>query len=525
MLSWLKGLFSRLLLRPVPDEDEFEEPTAPDPATLSPAELAEARRQNRYWVSESDGVRGSTGHGGRPTFAEASELAKHLSKATRGRAFRVLDPDNQIVAVAMDGKVTDPDGNRPAVDPDGPPPANAKKHRPWRRKKSAEEQPQSWGNWNAFLAGSQPTCAEEFDLYSDSTIHGVDTDFGPYRLMNLLVGLKRETALARPVMTLRVGHVTTANPRPQDAEHGGRHPDELAALISLLLGIRLQAGGSRRFFALANADTDPLGRPKPQAEVEEPFLPQGSWTPIIHHAHRETDPPHFDEELDLLTTFPRLSSADATALVRAARLYQKALWESEREAMTSWADLVLAVETLASRTAEEDETPPEDLLKEYDKDLWLICNDYGPECVKRVAESRIEKLGATRKFLKFLKRYLPDPPTVRPSSYLQDWSAEGLDEPLKELYLLRSNYVHSGVPFPWQLYRAPQQFGGVPVEYLQDEPVVAASHRMSKPRLNKTRPIHLHLFAHLVRGAIVRWWGERAGPAPATGARHPAEDQ
>ena len=42
-----------------------------------------------------------------------------------------------------------------------------------------------------------------------------------------------------------------------------------------------------------------------------------------------------------------------------------------------------------------------------------------------------------------------------------------------------------GGSFPWRLYRAPQHFGGVPVEYLPDEPVVAGAHRLSKPRLNK----------------------------------------
>jgi len=311
MLRGARRLLSRLFSCAVPDAEGPDEPTPPDPSTVSPEELAEARLQNRYWVSEYDGIRGTTGHGGHPRFTEACEMAKQLSKETRDRAFRVLDPDNGIVAVAMNGKITNADGNGPAIDPDGPPPKNAKKHRPWRRKKSGEEKAQCWSNWAAFLGGGLPTCAEEFDLYSDSIIHGVERDFGPYRVLNLIVGARRETAIARPVMTLRIGHVTTANPRPQDAEHGGRHPDEIAALISLLLGIRLQAGGSRRYFAFANQDGDPLGRPKAQAEVEEPYLPQGSWTPIIAHAVREEVPADLDE-LDLLTTLCARSSRGST---------------------------------------------------------------------------------------------------------------------------------------------------------------------------------------------------------------------
>ena len=117
------------------------------------------------------------------------------------------------------------------------------------------------------------------------------------------------------------------------------------------------------------------------------------------------------------------------------------------EAMSSWTQLVLAVETLATRVAEEDGTPPEALLKEFDRELWAICKDYNDECVRRVAELRVPKLAATRKFVGFPEAVLPEPPPERPSSYLQDWSAEGLDEPLREVYALRSNYVHSGIPF------------------------------------------------------------------------------
>jgi len=51
--------------------------------------------------------------------------------------------------------------------------------------------------------------------------------------MNLIAGDRRETALARPVLTLRVGYAATPNAQDEDAEHGRRHPDEITALVSL----------------------------------------------------------------------------------------------------------------------------------------------------------------------------------------------------------------------------------------------------------------------------------------------------
>src|SRR6185295_18995226 len=111
-----------------------------------------------------------------------------------------------------------------------------------------------------------------------------------------------------------------------DAEHGGQIQDECAALVSLVLGVRIQASGKTRFFDFEEAGA--LRKPRALAEVETPALLPGAWTEIIAHARRTVDL----DELDTLGSYLALEAPIATALMRAARLYQEALWAAERDA-------------------------------------------------------------------------------------------------------------------------------------------------------------------------------------------------
>lgn len=363
------------------------------------------------------------------------------------------------------------------------------------------ERPKSWTNWNAHVSGKVARTGHEFDLYSDSVIHGTARDFGPYTVMNLIAGERRETALARAVLCLRVRYAANPNPEVGDAEHGRRHPDEIAALISLILGIRLHAGGVTRYFDFGDAD-GVLGRPRSRAEVETPALLPGAWTEVIAHARRTARL----DELSLLDSYPTLNQAAATALLRAARLYQDGLWLSERETWLTWLLLVSAVETAAN--AYDDplaaSSPPE-LLRELDPRLAAACAKYGDACVADVAKIQGKLLGATKKFLAFLRAFLPDAPPTRPEEYQVDWQWSGIEPLLKQIYRMRSSHLHAGVPFPWQLRGAPEPYKGVPTETHPDhveEGYRRDGQRVSDPKL----AIHVHVFAHIVRGAIINWW-------------------
>ena len=353
--------------------------------------------------------------------------------------------------------------------------------------------PKSWANWHAHLEGRGARSAHEFDLYSDSVVHGTTRDLGPYSVMNLIAGERRETALARPVMALRVRYSADPNPEDADAEHGRRQPDEVAALISLILGIRLKAGGATRHFDFWDKD-EPLGAPRAQAEVQTPVLLPGAWTEIIAHARRTADL----DELEILDAYPRLDATSAIALMRSARLYQEALWLSEREPWLTWLLLVSAVETAANEHKSASEPAPADLLRELDPKLAAVAIKYGEECVRDVANTQRKLLGATKKFLVFLQTFMPEPPILRPDKYRLEWTWDGLSGPLKQVYRLRSEYLHGGVPFPWQLRTAPPPQEGVPTERYP----VRVEEGVSDPDL----PMNVHVFEYIARGALLRWW-------------------
>ncbi len=331
--------------------------------------------------------------------------------------------------------------------------------------------------------------------------------------MNLIADERRETALARPVITLRVEYAANPNPQDEDAEFVGQLQDECAALMSLILGIRLQASGKTRFFNFAKQET--LGDPRALAEVETPVLLPGAWTPIIAHAQRTVDL----TELALLESYPRIEPRSATALTRAARLYQEALWLSEREAWLTWLLLVSAVETAANEHKYASETPPADLLRELDPRLANVAMKYGDACVKDVAETQVKRLGATKKFLGFLQTFMPDPPEKRPTEYRLEWTWAGLSGPLNKIYDLRSKYLHAGVPFPWQLRVPPTRCEGIPTEQHPDH--IKETHQLDKEahHLDGTKvsaPMHVHVFEHITRGALLRWWRSLVSPTQPT---------
>ena len=365
----------------------------------------------RFTVHEYDGSRGSTLLMFFGSYPDAREFARQKSEATRGRAYRIFD-EGDLVAVAMNGRVTDPSGTAPDRDPDEPLPAGRAEWRPW-EDMHAEERPQSWANWNAYDREKPPRSAEEYELYSDSEIRGLDRDAGPYRLMNMCAGSPPEGALAQPVVTVRIEHVTSANPKDQDAEHGGRHIDEIAALMSVALGIRLRAGDRTRY--LDRQGDDPAGQPRAQSEAVRPVLLPGSRTPIIGDAKRIADL----DDLNSLDTYRRLSPPAASALVRAARLYQEALWNSEREAALSWILFAFAIEAAAAVQYEgkERQWSAIDMLRDLDKRLAEACEKHGgEECVKAVAKTQKKLLGATKKFLTFVHEFMPDPRRDDPTS-------------------------------------------------------------------------------------------------------------
>src|SRR4051794_19319699 len=108
----------------------------------------------------------------------------------------------------------------------------------------------SYQNWKASLSGQPWESIFEYPLFTDAYLIGEITEgFGPYQIINT-VPIPNVSSV-RPALILRVeNHVQFDVPQMDKTKdenyHGGSEVDEIAALISLCLGIRLKAGGATR---------------------------------------------------------------------------------------------------------------------------------------------------------------------------------------------------------------------------------------------------------------------------------------
>lgn len=124
--------------------------------------------------------------------------------------------------------------------------------------------PPVYVNWVLANRGTPLLETLEFPLLSDARITGEETDgYGPYQFINP-VPLQNKPGLIQHAIVVRMNlHIKTIPSTPMtktnnDFYHGGGLKDEIAALSSLALGVRLKAGGINRRF---EPKGDPLGRP------------------------------------------------------------------------------------------------------------------------------------------------------------------------------------------------------------------------------------------------------------------------
>ncbi len=236
-----------------------------------------------------------------------------------------------------------------------------------------------------------------------------------------------------------------------DQYHGGSFPEEVAVLSSLGSGIRLRAGGATRLFEHGG---DSKGRPMESGS--RPFTnilirkEVPGW--VLPNAAEET---HSLDGLSILAFLLKLSPPDAQALVRAARLYQDALWLVESEPSLAWLMLVSAVETAANRWRKWREAPVDRLRTSKPRlHQYLLC--LGPKVPEKVVEQIAESLGSTKKLVDFVLEFLPPPPSVRPPvGFQHPWDTGEIRETMRCVYGYRSQALHGGIPFPAPMCRPP----------------------------------------------------------------------
>lgn len=281
--------------------------------------------------------------------------------------------------------------------------------------------------------------------------------------------------------------------------HGGDLADEIASIISLCLGIRLKSGDANRIFGTGG---DPKGIPiSSWGYIQDPVLPKISNPPVIPRVLGT----HYLENATMLTTFPTLSPEDSLALVRAARLYQEAIWIAESTPELSWIMLVSAIETVANQWRIAGETPV-DRLRSSRPELEHILRAKGDDkFLASVAEQIAPYMGATKKFIDFVLEFLPPPPKERPAEVGQyPWTKQAMKKSMGKIYSYRSRALHGGHPFPAPMCHAPQGFIGGSEEV----PLGLATSVQGGVWLAKDTPMLLHTFEYIVRHTILKWWGE-----------------
>jgi hypothetical protein len=365
---------------------------------------------------------------------------------------------------------------------------------------------EGYENWRACLRGVPAKRSEEIPLYSDVSVSDeISQGLGPYRFLNTIATLHLiDQTQCLPVLMLCIDHHLVPSERPLNWErtddsrfHGGDIADEISALLGLALNIRLKAGSQTRFVDHANGEQRPMSE-NPATVPRLPYLGHGSILPKRNRLF-----PQVKIEPRELSRYPSLAPDSATALVRAARLFQNALWICDTSPSDAWLMLVSAVEVAAVHWRQQSSDGPEELFRQL-RPEWAKKLDAtgGGELVTYFANEWNELLGATNRFIKFILEHLPEPPELRPQIGFVDWGKKAMKATLNKVYEYRSKALHAGIPFPAPLCLPAMLLG----EAYEERPSSLAAASGGGVWRAVDLPIRFHTFVHIVRGALLKWW-------------------
>ena len=379
--------------------------------------------------------------------------------------------------------------------------------------------PHLWLNWQGMLVGQPARTTsndesilvhplwEEHALYSDADVTG-EVTFGPYAFLMTLAGAGRIGRASQTLVFRHRDHLMEEPPGRMRAEldlggwTGGDIGDQAAAVLSLALARRIRSGGVVR---QGFAPGDPLGRPfapshRPPALTEPvrgPMLPG-----IAESAMVQGTAARFER-------YGALAGPDAIALTRAAGQYADALWWADADPRISWIKLVGALEVAANRwDRAQDDDDPVALFKRHRGPLYGRLKTIDTRAVEVVARSLAGMLNVERKLLAFTLRYAPAPPDRRPEAAQVDF--DDLEPALRQIYEWRSRDLHDGIPFPAPLCEPPVGHENPAYERF---PVIGMSSGGGYWPA-EVLPMYLHMFAHIVGGALRNWWNDLPTPGP-----------
>jgi len=282
--------------------------------------------------------------------------------------------------------------------------------------------------------------------------------------------------------------------------------DELAALVSLFLGIRAKAGAVNRLFY---SPEDRFGKPIEYEGKNEPLLPITSGLPQIIRLgsiRNLTD-------IEILRDLPRSEIGDVNALVKAARQYQQAIWVADSDPNLAWLILVSAIEIVAERWSSEAKSPRE-RLETWNKGIFdLLLENLCDKTINKIAKALSNITRSTSKFVEFICEFYSGEPENRPREFARfSFNTENIRSAAKIVYSHRSNSLHNGVAFPRPMCEAPKilRFSEDDVDAVPPEkPTYRAASSAGAVWKDTDTPMLLHTFEHITRTAIISWWTRR----------------
>ena len=361
-------------------------------------------------------------------------------------------------------------------------------------------------NLMAFRRGEEWLGSTEVMLFTDAWVTG-EYNRPPYEFLNTVP--VSETLDVKPAIILRVAfHWQHTLPPPADRKteasryHKGWLDDEAAALASLILGIRIQCGPTTREFRPGDSVA---GRPCYQGGKKLVMLPPKN---DLRLPSMQTSVAL--GVLNRMEDMEQISPTQSAALIKAARLYQQALWLAEIDAADAWLLMVSAIETAANCWRNEIQSPMEE-FKLGSPELFAHLSSFeNEEMIEGAAKILRGKSRVKAKFIDFLTRFLPAAPSARPpEGFRIPWEDTHFRSAFAKIYDHRSRALHDGIGFPFPMTERPIKMDKA-WEGPAERPGGLSTSTLGATWDREDCPMLLHIFAYIVQHALLSWWASEA---------------
>ncbi|RVU71956.1 hypothetical protein [Pantoea dispersa] len=361
----------------------------------------------------------------------------------------------------------------------------------------------SYKNCKQFESNNDLFGVFEFIIYSDSRFTDEVKGNLVYSFLNMIpfdtVGVK-PTLTVRAFSALDTAKMSFMDEKPNtDDFHGGWLNDEIAALVSLKLGVRAHAGSNVREYYDYTSD---YGSPRAEQNPPPPLMSKGNL--VVPSARKNIE----ISQLRLINDIHKLSEKDFNSLIKSARNFQDSLWICESSPNLAWLLMVSALEVAAGSWDSSKGDKIEKFKAAKPKLFERLLEHKVDGLIEDIAKEFEGTFGATKKFCDFCVNFLPDAPLIRPESGRIVWTEENLLRIFKSVYNSRSTALHAGKPFPQPMCSPPDSHFG-----LAEQAVCPPNSKFTPLKASqgaswshKEAPINLNTFFHMTHSILNKWW-------------------